>query len=482
MIVQIEDIRREVSSTLDKNRRSELGQFFTPQGIAGFMASLFQVNGSAEVKVLDAGAGIGSLISAFLEKLIDREARDVKVTAYEVDAQLAGILRKGLEAYKEFFEVEGKRLTADVIEKDFIEHAVIGLCTNQSEEFDYVILNPPYFKINSGSRHRRLLRKVRIETVNLYSAFVGLSLKLLAQGGQLVAIIPRSFCNGPYYKPFREQLLAEAAINQIHLFEARDKAFGEDGVLQENIILHLTKGAEQGLVRLSTSVGGDFSGYKEWAVPFEDIVRRDDPGLFIHIPDFEQEPVLMQSPQICFSLSELGLEVSTGPVVDFRLKDFLRKMPGPGTSPLIYPAHFGKWIVTHPLENFKKWNAIEAEAGTLKWLYPSGYYTLVRRFSSKEEKRRIVARTLRPEDVKGDMIGFENHLNVFHAGKQGLPEEIAFGLAVFLNSTAVDEYFRLFSGHTQVNATDLRLIKYPSFENLAKLGKWGKGQTGYDQD
>jgi adenine-specific DNA-methyltransferase len=49
-------------------------------------------------------------------------------------------------------------------------------------------------------------------------------------------------------------------------------------------------------------------------------------------------------------------------------------------------------------------------------------------------------------------------------------------LAVFLNSTAVDEQFRLFSGHTQVNATDLRLLKYPSREILICLGVWAKAQ------
>jgi ribonucleoside-diphosphate reductase alpha chain len=43
---------------------------------------------------------------------------------------------------------------------------------------------------------------------------------------------------------------------------------------------------------------------------------------------------------------------------------------------------------------------------------------------------------------------------------------------VFLNSTAVDDYFRRFSGHTQVNATDLRLLRYPETEELKQLGQW----------
>jgi len=42
-------------------------------------------------------------------------------------------------------------------------------------------------------------------------------------------------------------------------------------------------------------------------------------------------------------------------------------------------------------------------------------------------------------------------------------------LAVYLNSTLFDRYFRLFSGHTQVNATDLRKMRYPTRELLMRL-------------
>ena len=76
------------------------------------------------------------------------------------------------------------------------------------------------------------------------------------------------------------------------------------------------------------------------------------------------------------------------------------------------------------------------------------------------------------------MLGFENHLNVFHDARKGLSRELAFGLALFLNSTAADEYFRRFNGHTQVNATDLRLMKYPSLEILTLLGELAVKKSG----
>jgi hypothetical protein len=169
----------------------------------------------------------------------------------------------------------------------------------------------------------------------------------------------------------------------------------------------------------------------------------------------------------------MGIMVSTGPVVDFRLKHHLRDMPEPGAVPLLYPCHFSGQRVQWPNTGTKKPNAIHRNADTEKWLYPNGHYCIVRRFSSKEENRRIVASVVRTNDFAGvEMLGFENHLNVFHIEKHGLPELLANGLAVFLNTTAVDENFRRFNGHTQVNATDLRLMKYPSRETLIALGEW----------
>jgi adenine-specific DNA-methyltransferase len=108
---------------------------------------------------------------------------------------------------------------------------------------------------------------------------------------------------------------------------------------------------------------------------------------------------------------------------------------------------------------------------TGKWLFPSGWYTLTRRFSSKEEKRRIVATVFDPGRVPGERIGFENHINLFHDGRKGLPSALAKGLALFLNSTLLDDYFRQFSGHTQVNATDLRMLRYPQREQLEEWGR-----------
>jgi adenine-specific DNA-methyltransferase len=468
----LDQVRLMANRRLNPERKAALGQFMTSENLAKFMAGLFFDRAGA-IRLLDAGAGVGSLTAAFLNRW---GSDDVCATVYEVDGTLVSYLRETLRAYG-----NGK-FEATVIDCDFIQDAVYKITMGRKGAgFTHAILNPPYKKINSGSEHRALLRAVGLETVNLYTAFVGLAIELMAQGGEIVAIIPRSFCNGLYYKPFREWMLAKASIEHIHLFHSRTSAFNDDEVLQENVIIKLVRSKKQGKVTITTASDTGFSDLQAHDYPFSEIVHEGDEQKFIHVPVAPSHRDLDGVPLAERSLDEINLEVSTGPVVDFRLKEFLRENPDEGTVPLLYPTHFVNGNLEWPRQS-KKPNAVIDNPETRKWLYPKGFYTIVRRFSSKEERRRIVAHVVDPAAFKGDKIGFENHLNVFHSGKRGIDGDVAHGLAVFLNSTAVDDYFRRFSGHTQVNATDLRLLRYPERRELEMLGRWAQTHESLTQE
>lgn len=472
MLSTVEQTRLQLSKSTDANKKSALGQFLTSASTAAFMASLFP-DGRGCCRLLDAGAGIGSLSVAFLERWNAAEFhfQRVELDAFEIDDLLQGYLGQTLEKYR-----QNPRLAPTIRKVDFIHAATDWLSgsffAEEFQQYTHAILNPPYKKINSRSSYRLALRRVGIESVNLYSAFVALSIALSAPGGQIVAIIPRSFCNGTYYRPFRDFILTYTAIRHLHLFESRSKAFRDDNVLQENIIIRLECGAEQGAVTVTTSTDDTFVNLTNRSYPFEQIVFPHDPERFIHVPASPTDNIEF-TPAVSHTLADLGISVSTGPVVDFRLKENLREIPEPGCVPLLYPCHFSNNRSTWPILGSKKPNAIRHNDITEKWLYPTGYYCVVRRFSSKEEKRRVVASVVEPDVFENaTLLGFENHLNVFHENKNGMPQALAHGLSVFLNSTFVDGSFRRFSGHTQVNATDLRLIKYPSRNKLIELGTW----------
>jgi adenine-specific DNA-methyltransferase len=463
-----------LAPALSIQTRASLGQYKTPAGVAQFMAALF-TNTGGECRLLDAGAGIGTLTCAVLDRWaagpFDFSAVDV--TAYEIDDQLREHLAKHLSAYQ--------GIQSNVLAGDFIELATQEYLWGGSG-FTHAILNPPYKKIGAHSQHRLLLRCSGIETVNLYSAFVALAVALAAEGGQIVALIPRSFCNGPYYRPFRKFILQRAAIKQIHLFDSRRSAFKNDGVLQENVILHLERGGQPGPVTVSTSTDDSFADLVAYQYPIERIVFPEDLERFIHIPTISAVSESEQTDRLNCTLADLGVNVSTGPVVDFRLKVHLRSMPEAQTVPLLYPVHLAGNIVTWPISGARKPNAIQRNAETEKWLYPTGFYCAVKRFSSKEEQRRISATVIDPACFAGaEQLGFENHLNIIHDHKRGLPAVLAHGLAAYLNSTSVDEQFRRFNGHTQVNATDLKNMNYPSREVLMRLGEWMMGQPDWTQ-
>ncbi len=237
MLSVVEQKRLHLSKSTGAKKKSLFGQFLTPEKTAAFMASLFP-DGEGVCHLLDAGAGIGSLSAAFLDRWRDDRFRfeQVLVDAFELDSALTEHLAQTLAKYNHRDD-----FASNIHEKDFIHAAVESLSgslfSKPLKRYTHAILNPPYKKISSSSAHRIALRRVGIETVNLYSAFVALAVALAAPGGQIVAIIPRSFCNGPYYRPFRDFIFERAAIHHMHLFESRSKAFKDDEVLQENIIV-----------------------------------------------------------------------------------------------------------------------------------------------------------------------------------------------------------------------------------------------------
>ena len=52
--------------------------------------------------------------------------------------------------------------------------------------------------------------------------------KFLNSNGKLIAITPRSFCNGLYFKVFRKFYLSEVDFTHFHHFLTRDQLFKKD--------------------------------------------------------------------------------------------------------------------------------------------------------------------------------------------------------------------------------------------------------------
>jgi adenine-specific DNA-methyltransferase len=491
---QVDFLQNALRNEGHQEEKSAFGQFFTPNAVAELMASMLTCQ-SPEIRILDPGAGVGSLFTAAVTTFCLKEnpPRHILVTAYEIDDKLLPFLESAMSQCKQLCTDHGIEFAGVIKHNDFIESGValltepetlFTLNNEASEQFNCAVLNPPYKKIHSNWLERRLLRKIGVEASNLYVGFLALAMRMLAPAGELIAITPRSFCNGPYFRKFRQDFLHMMALQRIHVFESRTQAFSDEGVLQENIILHATKMQNKpDQVMITTSTGAEDEYFLANSVSYEQVVQKDDSQMFIRIVQNDYDDhVIKRMSALKNSLEDLGISISTGRVVDFRALDFLRMNPEADTVPLFYPVHLQGGSVNWPLPGNKKANAIVDNERTQTLLVPNGYYVLIRRFSSKEEKRRVVATVYKPELFPYPRIGFENHLNYFHQDGQGLNSLLAEGLTAYLNSTLVDFYFRQFNGHTQVNATDLRSIKYPSRVQLEALGGKVRASHALSQD
>lgn len=479
-----ESLSDQYARNYDANVRKLKGQFFTPKQVSKYMASLFEIHHDS-IRLLDPGAGIGILTAAFCERLLQSK-RIVKLTldAYENDHALLPLLGKTLEKCKFELECRGHCVDYNIYKQDFIisnerYFQKLDLFSTRGGDtiYDFVISNPPYYKLNKGSSQSAALMGLISGQPNIYALFMALSASMVKPEGEMVFITPRSFCSGLYYKKFREWFLNNVQINNIHIFESRKEVFDKDEVLQENVIIKSTKQKEShkySEVVISTSRNKDFDKLRSITVPHTDVIQRQSHETFIRIPTSSRDvDILHVVDKWPATLKDLGLEISTGPVVPFRTEEYLlpELTETPKSAPLLWMHNIRDMSVVWPVKKNGKASAIRVCDGTVPLLLPVKNYVLVKRFSSKEQKRRLYAAVLLKSEFPYESVGIENHVNYVYRPKGGLSVYEAFGIAGILNTKIIDNFFRSLNGNTQVNATDIRSLPLPSIEDIKRIGK-----------
>ncbi len=464
--------------------RKQKGQFFTPKQVSTFMAGLFEIHKNT-IRLLDPGAGTGILTAAFCERLLKNDTIvNLTVDTYENDPNLMPFLKMVLESCKTELERKNNNVEYNIFEQDYILHNKSYftksdlLWMSKHILYDFIISNPPYYKLNLDSSQSTVMRELISGQPNIYALFMALSASMLKPEGEMVFITPRSFCSGLYYKKFREWFLSNAQITNIHIFESRKEIFDQDEVLQENIIIKAKKLKnldKTGKIIISESKNKHFDKLSKLEVRFDDVIFRKNGDIFIRIPTSSRDiDILHIVDSWPNTLKELGLEISTGPVVSFRAVEYL--LPDltkkPESVPLLWMHNMQEMRVVWHLPKTRKASAIQVCSGTKPLLLPVKNYVLVKRFSSKEQKRRLYASVLLESEFPYKIVGIENHVNYIHKPGANLSVSEAFGIASILNTTIIDSFFRSLNGNTQVNATDIRSLPFPDIENIRKIGKF----------
>jgi adenine-specific DNA-methyltransferase len=481
-------VGRWYASWTSSERKKHFGQYLTPLETAHFMAELVEPQ-NKDLRILDPGAGTGVLSCALLERLASKSCdHSIEIEAYESDLELIDYLNDSLSYAKKWLESQGRILRFRIWTDDFVISHSKALkrepqlfCDRDQKGFDLVISNPPYFKIPKSDPRAKASAIVVHGQPNIYMLFMAVSASLLKEGGEMVFITPRSYAAGPYFRRFREFFFSIMQPKAIHLFGSRTKTFERDEVLQENAILYAQRNdgwsrrSVDELVRVSHSAGvRDLPQASKRFVPLRDVLELQTKDRMLNIPIAErQDEVARLVNSWKGSLHSYGLETSTGPVVPFRAVPLIYssgEVPEKH-APLIWMQHVTPMRVEWPKASFRKEQYIVVNDNSFSLLVPAKNYVLLRRFSAKEERRRLVAAPFLKKDTNSQFVGLENHLNYIYRPKGEVSEEETSGLAALLNSDIFDTYFRIFNGNTQVSATELRRMPLPPLDLIREIGR-----------
>lgn len=462
----------EYMERMPKEIRKKNGQFFTGKETALFMASLFDFHlEKEEVSVLDPGAGSGILTTAFIQTLTSQtNVKKVDVTCYETDQDVLGLLYNNLKWIKDNSRVD---ISYKVIEDNYIVgqafeyNGLLGADLNP-KKYDYVISNPPYKKIGKSTNEASSMPDICYGSPNLYFLFMQMGVFNLKEEGELVFIVPRSWTSGAYFKKFREKFLNEVVLEHIHLFVSRDKVFEQEAVLQETMIIKArktSKGPES--VKITTTNGNsDFSDITIFEAPYNMVVSGDHKYVFLLTCQDEVDTVKKVN-MWNNTLPGMGLKMKTGLTVDFRNREVLRNYDEEKAVPLFYSQHIQDGKVVFPVGKENEY-IVTNQNGLLQ---DNKNYLFVKRFTSKEEKRRLQCGVyLARKYPEYPAISTQNKLN-FITGKEALSDCIVCGLYVIFNSTLYDDYYRILNGSTQVNSTEINSIPVPPLDYIERMGR-----------
>ena len=189
-------------------KKNDLGQFYTPQPIAKFMAEWVLQNNNKTL--LDPAVGLGIFL---LES--KKISPNIQITSFEIDDETSKNL-------------------IELCKFPFVLHKTDYLNYFSNKKYSSIICNPPYNKfqqISNRIKYNRMFQdKYGIKLSgysNSYIYFLIKSVNELKEGGRCCYIIPYEFINTGYGQIVKQYLLDLKIIKYIIKFDSNLKVFSD---------------------------------------------------------------------------------------------------------------------------------------------------------------------------------------------------------------------------------------------------------------
>ncbi|MEW6586652.1 MAG: N-6 DNA methylase [Nitrospirota bacterium] len=338
---------------------------------------------------------------------------------------------------------------------------------NQSlkRRFDFVVGNPPYFKIKNLKDD---LKTAYEESIyghpNAYGLFIHAGIGMLKNNGRLGFIVPRSMLSGLYFKNLRSFIENNASLREIVYLSDRKNIF--DNVLHGTMILSLERAAEAGkkvsisFVQSSKEIRNNQPHIK---ISPDNVVRRLNGSTVWFVADSEKTygiigRIIKKHPIL--SGDKVNCRAKTGQIVWNRVKLLLSVRSEADMLPLVWATDVSKFGFSFNRMGTERPCNLKVTPRTEN-LIVKGMSILLQRVTADEQPSRIVACI--PDEFclkAADGYFVENHLNIVQPEKGDPMVDLYFLLGV-LNSEVVEFFFRAMNGNTQVSATELNLLPIP---------------------
>jgi adenine-specific DNA-methyltransferase len=251
--------------------------------------------------------------------------------------------------------------------------------SEKKQDFDFIISNPPYFKLPKEDNRVKAAQIIIDGQPNIYSIFLAFATRMLKADGEMIFIVPRSFTSGRYFNSFRNYFFNYVQINFIHLFESRKDTFSRDDVLQETLILKAKPKNSKGIapqIVVSTCSGlQDIEQSKRKTYLQKDLIDLKSKEKIIHLPtNTKEEAIIDLFKSWSGSLNQYNIQISTGPVVAFRMEDCIKETPEEETVSLYWLHNVTKMEVNYPLQKSNKGQYIQICEQTKSYLIPNRNY------------------------------------------------------------------------------------------------------------
>jgi adenine-specific DNA-methyltransferase len=215
-------------------------------------------------------------------------------------------------------------------------------------------------------------------------------------------------------------------------------------------------------IEITSSTTSDFFNLNSCSVPYDTVVASNS---YVYlVTNTKEAEVLNRMNHLTDTLPSINLKMRTGLIVDFRAKNILRNENEVGSFPLFYSQHIKDGKIVWPQGRSGEY----IHTNHFAYLQKNSNYLFVKRFTSKEERRRLQCGIyLSSEYPEYKYISTQNKINFIQCESKNL----VFGLYVLLNSSLYDDYYRILNGSTQVNSTEVNSMPVPKKTIIESMGR-----------